>query len=95
MDLEQWCAEEENGLKLNLHPRASQSINTLPLPVERVRLLIGPEGGLTADEIAMTARYQFTDILLGPRVCAQRQLPLPPLPRCRCVLAIWVKRRSL
>ena len=64
MDLEQWCAEEESGLKLNLHPRASQSINTLPLPVERVRLLIGPEGGLSADEIAMTARYQFTDILL-------------------------------
>lgn len=68
MALEDWCAEEENGLKLNLHPRASQSINTLPLPVERIRLLIGPEGGLTADEIAMTARYQFTDILLGPRV---------------------------
>ncbi len=68
MDLEAWCAEEELGLKLNLHPRASASINTLPLPVERVRLLIGPEGGLSADEIAMTARYQFTDILLGPRV---------------------------
>ena len=58
------------GLKLNLHPRASASINTLPLPVERVRLLIGLEGGLSADEIAMTARYQFTDILLGPRVLA-------------------------
>lgn len=66
MQLEAWCAEEENGLKLNLHPRASASINTLP--VERVRLLIGPEGGLSAEEIAMTARYQFTDILLGPRV---------------------------
>ncbi|WP_312412572.1 16S rRNA (uracil(1498)-N(3))-methyltransferase [Pseudescherichia sp.] len=68
MDLEAWCAEPEDGLKLNLHPRASASINTLPLPVERVRLLIGPEGGLTANEIAMTAEYQFTDILLGPRV---------------------------
>ncbi|MGU3524881.1 16S rRNA (uracil(1498)-N(3))-methyltransferase [Enterobacteriaceae bacterium C23F] len=68
MDLEAWCAEEESGLKLNLHPRASASINTLPQPVERVRLLIGPEGGLSADEIAMTARYAFTDILLGPRV---------------------------
>ena len=68
MDLEAWCAEQDEGLKLNLHPRASDSINTLPLPVERVRLLIGPEGGLSAEEIAMTARYQFTDILLGPRV---------------------------
>ena len=68
MDVEAWCAEQDDALKLNLHPRASASINTLPLPVERGRLLIGPEGGLSADEIAMTARYQFTDILLGPRV---------------------------
>jgi len=68
MTLEAWCAEEDAGLKLNLHPRADHSINTLPLPVERVRLLIGPEGGLSADEIGMTTGYGFTDILLGPRV---------------------------
>jgi 16S rRNA (uracil1498-N3)-methyltransferase len=68
MDLEDWCAEVDDSLKLNLHPRANASINTLPQPVERVRLLIGPEGGLTSDEIAMTARHLFTDILLGPRV---------------------------
>lgn len=68
MMLEAWCSEPEAGLKLNLHPRAEHSINTLPLPVERVRLLIGPEGGLSAAEIAMTAGHDFTDILLGPRV---------------------------
>lgn len=68
MDLAEWCTEQDNALKLNLHPRASASINTLPQPVKRVRLLIGPEGGLSADEIAMTAEHQFTDILLGPRV---------------------------
>ena len=68
MDLADWCAEQDDALKLNLHPRASASINTLPQPVQRVRLLIGPEGGLSADEIAMTAEHQFTDILLGPRV---------------------------
>ena len=68
MTLEAWCSEAESGLKLNLHPRASHSINTLPQPVERVRLLIGPEGGLSAEEIAMTAQHGFTDILLGPRV---------------------------
>lgn len=68
MTLEAWCAEQDTGLKLNLHPRADHSINTLPLPVERVRLLIGPEGGLSAEEISMTTGYGFTDILLGPRV---------------------------
>lgn len=68
MTLEAWCLEACEGLKLNLHPRASQSINTLPVPVKQVRLLIGPEGGLSADEIARTADHGFTDILLGPRV---------------------------
>ena len=68
MSLEAWCAQTDDSLKLNLHPRASQSINTLPLPVKKVRLLIGPEGGLSPEEIAMTAKYHFTDILLGPRV---------------------------
>lgn len=66
--LEDWCAENDGALKINLHPRATESINTLPTDRKKVRLLIGPEGGLSTEEIAMTANYQFTDILLGPRV---------------------------
>ncbi|SON48020.1 16S rRNA (uracil(1498)-N(3))-methyltransferase [Vibrio tapetis] len=68
MQLEQWCAEQSDALKLNLHPRAKYSINTLPAPVERVRLLIGPEGGLSSEEISMTEKYKFEETLLGPRV---------------------------
>ncbi|WP_120513317.1 16S rRNA (uracil(1498)-N(3))-methyltransferase [Photobacterium salinisoli] len=68
MKLEDWCAEEFDGLKLNLHPRAQYSINTLPTPVNRVRLLIGPEGGLSEQEISMTEAFRFSEVLLGPRV---------------------------
>ena len=69
MSLEQWCAENSDALKLNLHPRAQYSINTLPeLATNKIRLLIGPEGGLSAEEIAMTHQYQFEETLLGPRV---------------------------
>ncbi|MCE0494134.1 16S rRNA (uracil(1498)-N(3))-methyltransferase [Vibrio salinus] len=68
MPLEKWCAEQTDALKLNLHPRAKYSINTLPEPVSRIRLLIGPEGGLSEEEIIMTEKYQFEEILLGPRV---------------------------
>lgn len=68
MSLEEWCAEPSDALKLNLHPRAKYSINTLPEPVKKVRLLIGPEGGLSAQEIEMTEQYQFEETLLGPRV---------------------------
>ncbi|WP_127959097.1 16S rRNA (uracil(1498)-N(3))-methyltransferase [Serratia microhaemolytica] len=68
MSLPDWCAELDEGLKLNLHPRARQGINSLALDNRRIRLLIGPEGGLSAQEIAMTTEQGFTDILLGPRV---------------------------
>lgn len=68
IQLEQWCAEQTDALKLNLHPRAKYSINTLPEPVQDVRLLIGPEGGLSEEEITMTEQYHFDEILLGPRV---------------------------
>lgn len=68
MTLNEWLAEPSDALKLNLHPRATKSINRLELPVSKVRLLIGPEGGLTEQEIEQAAVDNFTDILLGPRV---------------------------
>ncbi|MCW9699901.1 16S rRNA (uracil(1498)-N(3))-methyltransferase [Avibacterium sp. 20-129] len=69
MKLEEWCAEQDGMLKLNLHPRAKYSIRTLPaLPAEGVRLLIGSEGGLSPQEIAQTEQQGFTEVLLGKRV---------------------------
>ncbi len=69
MNLDDWCEEEPNALKLNLHPRAQYSIKTLPpFGDKNVRLLIGSEGGLSAQEIAKTVEQGFTEIQLGPRV---------------------------
>jgi len=68
MSLEAWSAEQTDSLKLNLHPRAAHGIGGLTLPTPRVRLLIGPEGGLSETEILMTEQHAFTDVLLGPRV---------------------------
>ena len=68
MKLENWCANLTDSLKLNLHPKAEQGINQLANDNKNISLLIGPEGGLSNEEINMTHQYQFTDILLGPRV---------------------------
>lgn len=68
MPLEAWCTEKDDALKINLHPKAQSSINRLPAAVNKIRLIIGPEGGLSPDEIIMTTNYQFTNILLGPRI---------------------------
>lgn len=69
MKLTDWCKEQDEMLKLNLHPRAKYTIRELPnMPVAGVRLLIGSEGGLSPEEIAMTEQQGFTEVLLGKRV---------------------------
>ena len=69
MKLTDWCKEQDNMLRLNLHPRAKYTIRQLPhIPPEGVRLLIGSEGGLSAEEIQMTEKEGFTEVLLGKRV---------------------------
>ena len=69
MKLQDWCAEDDGTIKLNLHPRAQHSIKTLPMiPKDGVRLLIGSEGGLSEQEIVQTQQKGFTEILLGKRV---------------------------
>ncbi|RKZ99631.1 MAG: 16S rRNA (uracil(1498)-N(3))-methyltransferase, partial [Gammaproteobacteria bacterium] len=38
-------------------------------PQSRLRLLVGPEGGLSKDEIQMTlSQPDFTGVRLGPRI---------------------------
>lgn len=69
MKLQDWCAEQDGSLKLNLHPHAKFGIPNLPqIPSAGVRLLIGSEGGLSAQEIAQTEQLGFTELLLGKRV---------------------------
>jgi len=66
--LEQWLAQPSDELKLNLHPRASYSINSLPEPIHGIRLVIGPEGGLSDVEIEQASQSGFDEVLIGPRV---------------------------
>lgn len=56
------------GLKLTLDPYTDQPLHRLEPEHERVSFLIGPEGGLTDDEITQTKILGFEGIRLGPRV---------------------------
>jgi 16S rRNA (uracil1498-N3)-methyltransferase len=68
LELNEWLAQSSNALKLTLHPRATQSIKTLPEPKEGIRFVVGPEGGFTESEMENTTEQGFIDIRLGPRV---------------------------
>ncbi len=82
--LEQWVRENSQALKLNLHPKAPYSIKTLPTPQHGVRLLIGPEGGLSESEIELCNQHQFQETLLGPRVLRTETAALTAIAALQC-----------
>ncbi|GAB3233967.1 16S rRNA (uracil(1498)-N(3))-methyltransferase [Pseudaeromonas pectinilytica] len=84
MELAAWLAEPTAELKLNLHPRAPYSINTLPEPSHGIRLLIGPEGGLSSAEIELAREHGFADMLLGPRVLRTETAGLTAITALQC-----------
>lgn len=82
--LDDWLKQETSALKLNLHPKAQHSIMSLPIENQRVRLLIGPEGGLSDDEIARANNAEFHDVLLGPRVLRTETAALTAISALQC-----------
>jgi len=69
-ELSAWLAQMRGAecAKFILHPEGAVSLQQQPRPQSRVTLLIGPEGGFTADELLMAQQAGFIPILLGPRV---------------------------
>lgn len=65
--LDEWQQKLNASHKLVLDPTATDSIATLAKPEKDVVLLIGPEGGLTDQEIKTAIESGFTGIRLGPR----------------------------
>ncbi len=54
--------------KLVLHPNAAKSWRDYTLTHHDIALLIGPEGGLHEDEVALAKTRQFQPLSLGPRI---------------------------
>jgi 16S rRNA (uracil1498-N3)-methyltransferase len=87
--LDEWLAQQSVSLKLNLHPKAQYSIMNLPEKnitdsKQRVRLLIGPEGGLSDDEIKRANEAFFVDVLLGPRILRTETAALTAITALQC-----------
>ncbi len=84
MLLADWLKQETSALKINLHPKAQHSIMSLPMENTRVRLLIGPEGGLSDEEITQANDSDFHDVLLGPRVLRTETAALTAITALQC-----------
>jgi 16S rRNA (uracil1498-N3)-methyltransferase len=84
ISLAHWLAQQTTALKLNLHPKAQHSIMSLPSNSQNIRLLIGPEGGLTDEEISDANQAGFQDVLLGPRILRTETAALTALSALQC-----------
>ncbi|MEP2607423.1 RsmE family RNA methyltransferase, partial [Marinobacter sp.] len=83
MALPDWFDHTQDcDLRLVLHHRTEQSLDTLAKPA-RVALMIGPEGGLSPDEITAAETAGFLPVALGPRVLRTETAPVAAMALCQ------------
>lgn len=67
MNYNDWASSVESDVKLVLHTRDQKPLSDIKSPTS-VALLVGPEGGLTDDEVSLCVQQEFTGLTLGPRI---------------------------
>lgn len=76
--MDDWLASVDADLRLVLHHRTEESLTSMR-PPGTLALLIGPEGGLSADEIARAEQADFRATRFGPRVLRTETAPVVAL----------------
>ncbi len=66
-NISSWLSTPSDGLNLVLSPHSERALKDLA-PRDRIRVLIGPEGGLEDSEINEAESKGFQTIRLGPRI---------------------------
>lgn len=66
--LAEWLKTDDSRLKLVMEPEASLRLHQLAPPAGAVSLLVGPEGGLAAEEVAQAVAAGATAVAVGPRI---------------------------
>lgn len=68
MDLDQYVQAPGSTLKFVLHPGCNKTWRDYTLTQTPIELLIGPEGGLSEEEILLAIQHGFQSLTLGPRI---------------------------
>lgn len=66
--LNKWCRDNPGAQTIILDPKSSVRLSDLEKLQDKVRLLIGPEGGFSDDELELARKLEFTAVTLGPRI---------------------------
>jgi len=89
--LRDWLGQQAgvaDSLRLVLHHHSEQPLAERTPPA-RVTLLVGPEGGLTEDEVEAARASGFIPLALGPRVMRTETAPVAALALCQWLWGDW------
>jgi len=67
VNYQDWANSVEAESKLVLHTRDQKPLSEIKTPAS-VALLVGPEGGITDEEVEFCIQQGFTGLMLGPRI---------------------------
>lgn len=83
--LDEWLQTLTNENCFVLSPHVSKKIAEYQFsPTARVALLIGPEGGLSDQEVEKAFKYQFQPLSLGPRVLRTETAAVAAITALQC-----------
>jgi 16S rRNA (uracil1498-N3)-methyltransferase len=68
LDFKSLLAHDTSGLRILLDPLSTSTLRSLQPSNNKLSFLIGPEGGLTEEEISQATHVGYSGIRLGPRV---------------------------
>lgn len=66
--LEDFLSQCDSALKFILHPKEQKTWRDYQFDVRDMALLIGPEGGLSEQEVFLAQQADFQPLTLGPRI---------------------------
>ncbi len=79
----EWIISRDEKTRLGLDPLSSHGLNTLPI-LGPVALLIGPEGGLTEEELIYAKEQGFKTASCGPRILRTETAALVAITVLQC-----------
>ncbi|MBS9403404.1 16S rRNA (uracil(1498)-N(3))-methyltransferase [Halomonas sp. TRM85114] len=79
LPLARWLADRDEALRLVLHPGAAAGALGQAESPANAALLIGPEGGLSVDDLEAAFSSGFSPLSLGPRILRTETAPVVAL----------------
>ena len=83
MDINEWVHDVSESTRLVLDPTGEYTLSAME-KLDSVALLIGPEGGLSPEEISFALKKGFKGVQFGPRILRTETAALAAIAALQC-----------